>query len=403
MNASPLPVAEVLPLLPGSGPSGSGATSQPADLQRAADPRGAADFAALLQSAGPTPEVLAPEAVSESVREVAPETVQGPDAPSSIDQLLVFLASFPSSGVASASTTTPNPVAPPAAEAMIPSMALPGADRAVHRGRGTATTTTLPLAVDPPAAAHAEGLAPVPAFAQGSEMDVEQSGLQALTSNANPVDSTRPARAGARTEAKFDPVTTLVLASSVPAVTRPAQETAGGEIKALVMTSTSPPDSTVSPPGTATAASPARLTVEIETPVHDPAWRSEVTGRIASLVTRGVEHAELRLSPAELGPVELRIDVRGGEATLAIFAAQASTRDALEQALPLLRDLLAQQGLSLGQASVQDGRADNPANGNGSAAARAAAFAETPAEGNGANAPDEPRPGLIRRLIDVFA
>ena len=98
--------------------------------------------------------------------------------------------------------------------------------------------------------------------------------------------------------------------------------------------------------------------VQLHTPVSHPAWRDEAAERMASLVTRGVERAELRLSPAELGPVEVRIDVRGSEATLAIVAAQPATRDALEQALPALRDLLSQQGLSLGEATVRDGRTD---------------------------------------------
>jgi flagellar hook-length control protein FliK len=99
----------------------------------------------------------------------------------------------------------------------------------------------------------------------------------------------------------------------------------------------------------------------IDTPVAHPQWREEVAGTIASVVTRGIERAELRVTPPELGPVEVRIDVSRGEATLTIVAAQPATRDALEQALPLLRDLLADSGLALGDTSVRQGHREQDA------------------------------------------
>ena len=146
----------------------------------------------------------------------------------------------------------------------------------------------------------------------------------------------------------------------------------------------------------------APFSITVETPIHDASWRVDAAARIASLVTRGIEHAELRVSPPELGPVELRIDIRGGEATLAIVATQPTTRDALEQALPVLRDMLAQQGLSLGQATVADGRSE-PQSGNGSAPfSRGDAFGSDLAIDD-ADGSRGSRPGTLRGLIDVFA
>jgi flagellar hook-length control protein FliK len=48
----------------------------------------------------------------------------------------------------------------------------------------------------------------------------------------------------------------------------------------------------------------------------------------------------------------LSLDDRGTSVTFAAHHAQ--TRDAIEQALPRLRELFLEQGLSLGQASVSD-------------------------------------------------
>ena len=137
----------------------------------------------------------------------------------------------------------------------------------------------------------------------------------------------------------------------------------------------------------------------IDTPVTHPRFREDAASHLATLVTRGIERAELRVTPPELGPVEVRIDLSNGEASFAIVATQPATRDALEQALPLLRDLLAAQGLTLGQASVHDGRPESQ--GNGSPAASGAARGD---------AVQDPAPEALvqrtvgpRRLVDVFA
>jgi flagellar hook-length control protein FliK len=67
---------------------------------------------------------------------------------------------------------------------------------------------------------------------------------------------------------------------------------------------------------------------------------------------QGIESASLKLSPAHLGPVEVRISVQDGGASVWFGAAQADTRAALEQALPRLREMFSTQGLTLADANV---------------------------------------------------
>ena len=64
--------------------------------------------------------------------------------------------------------------------------------------------------------------------------------------------------------------------------------------------------------------------------------------------------AEIRLTPAELGPLRVQVAVDDGAAHVTFHAQHAVTRDAIEQALPRLREMLAESGLSLGQADVSD-------------------------------------------------
>lgn len=83
--------------------------------------------------------------------------------------------------------------------------------------------------------------------------------------------------------------------------------------------------------------------------------------QFASLEEGSSRTVELRLDPPELGRVTVRISMVGDEARVAFTAAQGGAREALEAALPKLREMFDQAGLSLGDAQVgsgsgQDGR-----------------------------------------------
>jgi flagellar hook-length control protein FliK len=58
----------------------------------------------------------------------------------------------------------------------------------------------------------------------------------------------------------------------------------------------------------------------------------------------GLRAATLKLNPEHLGPVEVRVLVQEQQASIAFTAQHAAARDALEAALPRLRDTLLQQG-----------------------------------------------------------
>jgi flagellar hook-length control protein FliK len=96
----------------------------------------------------------------------------------------------------------------------------------------------------------------------------------------------------------------------------------------------------------------AKATVDVKSHVGSTAWADELGGKITWMARQGIESASLRLSPAHLGPVEVRISVQDGGASVWFGAAQADTRAALEQALPRLREMFSTQGLTLADANV---------------------------------------------------
>lgn len=111
----------------------------------------------------------------------------------------------------------------------------------------------------------------------------------------------------------------------------------------------------------AAALAPAHAPIVLETvsaPAFTPGWQDETVSKLAHIVLTRNERAELKLNPAELGPVNIRVEMHApDQASIMIVAASPETRSALEQSLPQLRDLLSSQGITLGQASVQDGAA----------------------------------------------
>jgi flagellar hook-length control protein FliK len=118
------------------------------------------------------------------------------------------------------------------------------------------------------------------------------------------------------------------------------------------------------------------------TPMHAPQWSDEFAARVNWLVDRGDQMATIRLTPEQLGPVEVRLAIREGEASIWFGAAQAETRAAIEQALPRLREMLAASGLSLADSGVFQQAPRDPRQGFLSSDARRAALesAATPGE-----------------------
>jgi flagellar hook-length control protein FliK len=92
----------------------------------------------------------------------------------------------------------------------------------------------------------------------------------------------------------------------------------------------------------------------INTPVTDQAWGNEFSQKITWMATQHEQTAELHLNPPNLGPLDVVLKVSGDQATALFTSPHAAVRDAVEQALPQLRTMMADNGITLGNASVSD-------------------------------------------------
>ncbi len=110
----------------------------------------------------------------------------------------------------------------------------------------------------------------------------------------------------------------------------------------------------VAAPERQVAAQPAPTVLPLSRLAGAPGWDQGLGQRILWMVDNGLNRAELRLDPPHLGTVNVRISMQDDQATLLFQAAHPAAREALESAMPRLREMFAQQGLELGGADVSD-------------------------------------------------
>jgi len=92
----------------------------------------------------------------------------------------------------------------------------------------------------------------------------------------------------------------------------------------------------------------------INTPVTHDAWGDEFNQKITWLATQHEQTAELHLNPPHLGPLDVVLNISGDQATALFTSPHAAVREAVEQALPKLREMLSDNGIMLGNATVND-------------------------------------------------
>jgi flagellar hook-length control protein FliK len=117
-------------------------------------------------------------------------------------------------------------------------------------------------------------------------------------------------------------------------------------------------------PHNAQSAAPP-VSTPIPLPITHPEWDQALGQRVMWLVRQDVQGAELRINPPQLGPIEMRIVMNNDQASVSFTSQHAAVREALEAAVPRLRDMFSDNGLNLGNVNVSQHsfaqqRQDNP-------------------------------------------
>ncbi len=102
----------------------------------------------------------------------------------------------------------------------------------------------------------------------------------------------------------------------------------------------------------AAAAPLAAHQLQLPTPPTNPSFAQDLGQQLVWLSGQNVKQARIRLHPEELGSLDVSVSVSHGRVDVVFSAQHAAAVPAVQQSLPLLDQMLARHGLSLGHAEV---------------------------------------------------
>ncbi|MSU93433.1 flagellar hook-length control protein FliK [Pseudomonas mandelii] len=89
--------------------------------------------------------------------------------------------------------------------------------------------------------------------------------------------------------------------------------------------------------------------------MHQSGWTEEVVNRVMYLSSANLKAADIQLQPAELGRLDIRVNMVPDQQTQITFmSAHPSVREALDSQMQRLRDMFAQQGMGQVDVNVSD-------------------------------------------------
>ncbi len=178
---------------------------------------------------------------------------------------------------------------------------------------------------------------------EGTEMD--PSGAEMAPSAAKP-EMSLPEKPSAP---EREPEASTVKPPEVPAPEKPSGPEVASVRPAEVFQPEAVKDTAPAPdrsfPRSVPAATVARS-------IDHPQWPDALGERLLWLRDNDVQTAELQIHPRHLGPVAVRIQVQEDQTTIQFASPHAVVREALEAALPRLRELFAGQQLPPAQVEV---------------------------------------------------
>jgi flagellar hook-length control protein FliK len=99
----------------------------------------------------------------------------------------------------------------------------------------------------------------------------------------------------------------------------------------------------------------------VDTPLRDASWSGDFAQKVVWLTANDQKFAQLTLNPPQMGPIEISLNINKDSASAYFVSPNAEVREAIETALPRLREMLAGAGIELGQTNVsaQSSRQEN--------------------------------------------
>ncbi|WP_367374728.1 flagellar hook-length control protein FliK [Pseudomonas lini] len=133
--------------------------------------------------------------------------------------------------------------------------------------------------------------------------------------------------------------------------------------------------------------------------MHQSGWTEEVVNRVMYLSSANLKAADIQLQPAELGRLDIRVNMVPDQQTQVTFmSAHPSVREALDGQMHRLRDMFAQQGMGQVDVNVSDQSRGWQGQGQGQEQAQQGQGGRTNAGGGRLDSVDEELPATVAEV-----
>ncbi len=107
--------------------------------------------------------------------------------------------------------------------------------------------------------------------------------------------------------------------------------------------------------------SPVQMQMPAGTTPTSQNWGRAVADKVFIAASQNLRVANIQLDPPELGALQIRLQITGPDQQMSVSfsSPHAAVRDVLEGQIPRLREMLAEQGINLGESSVSDQGTNN--------------------------------------------
>lgn len=90
----------------------------------------------------------------------------------------------------------------------------------------------------------------------------------------------------------------------------------------------------------------------ISAPLHSKVWPEQLGEKIVWIARSDQQSAQININPPQMGPLQITLQLSGDQANAIFASPHPEVRQAIEAAMPLLREMLQSAGINLGDASV---------------------------------------------------
>ncbi|MFT4059137.1 MAG: flagellar hook-length control protein FliK [Legionella sp.] len=92
--------------------------------------------------------------------------------------------------------------------------------------------------------------------------------------------------------------------------------------------------------------------IAIPTEISEPQWSKQFSDHIVWLSQQDTKTAVIKLHPEDLGPLEVNVKVVENSASVTIVSHSQQVREMIDQSMPKLQEMMAEQGLNLSEMNI---------------------------------------------------